>query len=196
MMPRVGTFALILLPALAGGAPRRIAILPVEAMGADGQRGADIAEAATEAIRRRADLILAAPPANLAIECGADEACALRAGTACGADLVLTLRVAGLGGTHLVRARLYETRCLSPADGTCGASRELQDSVVGDARALLDRVASLVRALLPPPPPPAPAGHRRAAWWIYAAAGAAIAAIVVVPIVLAPEDDGRLDLPP
>ena len=144
--------------------PRTVAIAPVDAMG--------IAPEEAEALRSAVERQLATATAHHAVErekltplasgdakCRESEACLAEAGKRIPADLVLSLTVAGLGPTRLVRSRLIGT-------DTGLVLQDLQETLTSGSESLDPYARSLTHRLFPEPDPP---WYRK--WWVWTIVG-------------------------
>jgi hypothetical protein len=161
--------------------PRRVVLLPTDALGVDAADALMLDRALTDALRQRPDLALAeaepvAEPAP-APECFDDDQCLADLGRTAAVDRVLALRLAGLGDTHVVRARLL--------DATTGLLvQDLQETVVGERDALAALAPRLLQRLFVPPLRP---WYRQ--WWVWTAAAAVVAGTVTTVAVVAARGD-------
>jgi hypothetical protein len=157
-------------------AARVVAIVPVDALAVDGSEG--------EALRTAVEKQLATASAHHAVpreklgaldpgdpHCRESETCLADAGRQLPADLVLSMTVAGLGSTRLVRSRLIGTK-----EGLL--LQDLQETLTGGPPALDPFAQSLVRRLFPEPEP----WYKR--WWIWTIAGAVVAGAATTTAVL------------
>lgn len=185
MPPRLALLSLLALCALgcAHAAPvvaRSVAIAPVEVIGVPAGEG--------EALRSAIERQLAGAAAHRSVErgrlgpldpgspaCRETQACLAEAGLRVPADLVLSLTVAGLGPTRLVRSRLI---------GTEGGLllQDLQETLTDGPRALDSYAQSLTWRLFPEPESRSP-WYRR--WWVWTVAGALAAGAGATAAVLA-----------
>jgi hypothetical protein len=165
---------------------RAVAIAPVDVIGVPAGEG--------EALRSAVEAQLAETSVHRALErsrlgpldpgepaCREAPACLAAEGRRLSADLVLSMTVAGLGPTRLVRSRLIDT-----ADGLL--LQDLQETLTGGPQALDPYARSLAGRLFPEPEPP---WYRR--WWVWTAAGA-LAAGAGTAAVLLTGGDGDADV--
>ena len=150
------------------GPPRAVAVVPVDALAVPAAEGEEL-RAAVEKQLAAATAHQAVPRGKLGPldpgepKCRESEACLAEAGRKLPADLVLSMTVAGLGTTRLVRSRLIGTK-----DGLL--LQDLQETLTGGSSALDPFAQSLVRRLFPEPEP-----RWYARWWVWTIAGAAVA---------------------
>jgi hypothetical protein len=159
---------------------RTVAIAPVDAMGIPTEEG--------EALRAAIERQLATATAHHSVEreklapldpgdahCRESEACLAEAGKRVPADLVLSLTVAGLGPTRLVRSRLIGTD-----NGL--VLQDLQETLTGGPQALDPYARSLAQRLFPEPELRTPWYGK---WWVWTVAGVVAAGAGTTAAVLA-----------
>jgi hypothetical protein len=165
--------------------PRTIAIVPVDVLGLPGEHGETLGRALETEVTKQAhnrlaerEAIRAALPADEAARtaCLEAEACLIGVGKRVHAELVLSLRLAGLGNTHVIRARLLDV-------GRGILVKDLQETGAGGADALAGHARAVSHRLFPPP-----VEKRR--WWLWALAGAAVAATTAAVVVTRGNDGG------
>jgi hypothetical protein len=150
---------------------RSVAFAPVDALGVEATEG--------EALRAAVEKELATATAHRLVErgrlepletgdakCRESEACLAEAGRRVPADLVLSLTVAGLGATRLVRSRL-----IGSENGL--VLQDLQETLTGGPQALEPYAQALAHRLFPEPDA-RPAWYSR--WWVWTIAGGVAAA--------------------
>jgi hypothetical protein len=166
--------------------PRTIAIVPVDVLGMPGDHGEELEKALAteitkqphnhladrEEIRRALPAESPAPPEV----CTEADSCLIAVGKRVAADLVLSVRLAGLGDTHVLRARLFDVE-----RGIL--VKDLQETGAGGQAALAGHARAVSRRLFPPPRKPS-------RWWLWTAAAAAIAATATVAIVTREDNAG------
>jgi len=155
--------------------PRTIAIVPIDVLGVPPGQGEELSRALETELGRqpqnrlvRRDAVRAALPEGEGT-CAEAESCLIEVGRRLSADLVLSLRLAGLGDTHVLRARLFDVdRGI--------LIKDLQETGGGGEGALATHARSVSRRMFPPPGEPS-------RWWLWsglAALAAATATIVIV----------------
>ena len=150
---------------------KSVAFAPVDALGVEASEG--------EALRAAVEKELSTATAYRAVErsklgplesgdaqCRESEAWLAEAGRRVPADLVLSLTVAGLGQTRLVRSRL-----IGAENGL--VLQDLQETLTGGPQALEPYAQSLTHRLFPEPEP-RPSWYTR--WWVWTIAGGVVAA--------------------
>ncbi len=152
--------------------------MPVDLLGLPGERGEALEQAletevTKQAHNRLADrkLIRAALPAESEklAACLEAEPCLIAVGKRVDADLVLSLRMAGLGKTHVIRARLFDVE-----RGIL--VKDLQETGTGDSAELTGHARAVSRKLFPPP-------AKKSRWWLWSIAAAAAGAVAVALVV-------------
>ena len=163
--------------------PRTIAIVPVDVLGLPGDYAATMDDAlVTEAKKDKRNRLVDPARLGAALPAAAGEAsacleaepCLIDLGERTGADLVLSLRLAGLGDTHVIRARLIDVDLGMVV-------KDLQETGSGDRAEVADHTRSLWRRAFPPPSSP-----RR--WWIWAGIAATAVAGATLTVILTGED--------
>jgi len=153
------------------GPARTVAIAPVDALG--------VPAAEAETLRAALEQQLAAATAHHAIPreklgsldpgeaaCRESEACLAEAGKQIPSDLVLSMTLAGLGPTRLVRSRL-----IGVSDGL--VLQDLQETLTTGPQGLEPYAQSLAKRLFPEPGAATPWYGR---WWVWTIAGGVVAA--------------------
>lgn len=159
-----------------------VLVLPAEVHGLPAQDGEDIARSLREELARSPYQVVAAEPDPAQLTaCAGDDACLASLGQRLGAQRLISLALAGLGQTRLLRCRLIDTR---------------QGMVLQDLEKTLDPgppdspalAAELVQRLFPELSPPTP---WYLSWWLWGGvAGAAVltgVAAVTAALLLQPE---------
>jgi hypothetical protein len=155
---------------------RAVAVVPVDALAVDPAEG-EALRAAVEKQLSTATAHRAVPREKLGAldpgdaHCRESESCLAEAGRQLPTDLVLSMTVAGLGSTRLVRSRLITTK-----EGL--VLQDLQETLMGGAPALDLFAQSLAQRLFPEPNP----WYRR--WWVWTLAGVAVAGAATTTAVL------------
>jgi len=172
--------------------PPRVAVLPIEAVGAAAPEAPQLRQELLAAIVARTAAVpvpaaavdaavdAAGPPPGVPTSaprrCVRDPVCARAVGGRTGADQVLGLAVASLARTHVVSAHLWRVDQDVP-------EREVNETVLGEAPALAAAVRELAPRLFPP---------SRWRWyrsgWVWAGAAALVAAATTAAIVLTRSD--------
>ncbi len=154
-----------------------VAIVPVDALAVESSE-AEALRAAVEKQLSTASAHRALPRANLGFldpgdaRCRESETCLADAGRTLPADLVLSMTIAGLGPTRLVRSRLIGTK-----EGL--ALQDLQETLTAGPSAIEPFAHSLVHRLFPEPDP----WYKR--WWVWTIAGTVVAGAAATTAVLA-----------
>ena len=166
----------------AGGPTRLVAVMPVEVLGLPGDSGTAFREAVETEATTQGGVELVAPAtvasatAELAPDlssCISTDSCVSSIGTRAGAKEVLTLSIAGLGDTYLIRSRLLEAK-----SGL--VLHDFQETVMGDREAVRANVRQLVSRIFPAQG--LSPWYRR--WWVWAGGtvllGAAAATVLAL----------------
>jgi hypothetical protein len=164
--------------------PVRLAVLPVETMGAPAADGPRLREAVSAAA---ASLVAGGVVRNAEVDavaaatqptCAREPACSRLVARELRVPLVLSLSVATFTRIHLLRARLI-------ASDDLVAEREISDTVVGEIPALMATVRALPSRFFP----------SRLRWyqrfWVWAGAAAVVAGTTSATLLLTRGDGSR-----
>ncbi len=156
-------------------APVRIAVAPVDVLGAPASYGAALCQGIKSAFAQNGQsrLIEVTPPADTegaagAHACLSSDACLLSLGKAVTAERLLALSLAGLASTSVVRTRVFDV------DKQL-VLQDLQETVVGGEPALQDFGEVIASRLFPAPAAP---WYRQTWVWVTTGVGASVAGAV------------------
>jgi hypothetical protein len=168
--------------------PRRIAVLPLRAVGLAPETVKDTRRVVAEEVGRvttrpvlddaRVDRVSQRLSSCRGLEKGSQTACAVGTGSKLKASHVVAGALGGLGQTHVVQLRVIDVR-------SAAVIRSLEETVIGSKENLPQQTRLIAARLFDPPR--APPWYRR--WWVWAAAAGVVAAAVIVPLALTSGDE-------